>query len=567
MVKAKIGSLTCILCLCWMAILSAEVKVSTELNTAIISENQPFDVYVKVFHDEAMQVDHKSFKLDGDPIEVDLINVAQQSSVTIVNGRRTEERYVIETFRFIAEGRPSGRYVLPILTLKVDGKEYATDEVTFEILAADQNGELRLEAIIDGVTPFYPGQKARFIYRIYSKNKVEITLEDLPLLKAEGFRLLGERKLRNLTRGGRNVLEVIQEVQAIKPGRYRFGSSAIEGFAYQETVFSRRRYLQPRLRAVAEPVSIEVASFPEAGKPPEFNGALGTYALYARLVGEREVQVGDKLEVEVRVSGSGEWETVQLPVLQQVRNFSGNFRLSDLPPIGQMKGEEKVFMVELRPLSDAVTEIPAIPFASFDPVSQKYNRQQTAPISITVQKGKALPPVAPSSDQQKVQEERSLAVQAKQDSEVPPPIQISGNERLRAADLRRQRPSSLWPTVLLLAGAMLLQVLWKAKRSRMQKKEPPPIRAVDLLQQARQQRADRNQSLALLEQALWLSLQESDPVVHRESGMDALGGVGLQGAYRELLRTLSAQRFAGDSEENLDTLLGKAEELIQRSKG
>lgn len=536
---------------------AANISVSTEVNSAAIGVKQAFEVYIRIVREEELNVEMDSFRLDDQPIDVSLVNTSQQSSITIVNGRRTEEHYVTETYRFYAEGRDAGAYELPSVTVRIGGRVYRSDPLSFEISEAGQSQDFRLQASVDGIQPLYPGQKVRFVYRIYSKRPFDITSEDLPLLEAKGFKRIGERNIRSFVRADTQVLEVSQEVQALKAGYFKFETSAIEAFAYQETFFGRKRYIQPRMRAEADSIFIQVHEFPSKDRPQFFSGAVGDFSLSASLLTPSEVQVGDKMELELRFRGTGEWETISLPVFTQQPGFRGNFRLSDLPPLGEMKNGDKVYVLELRPLAENITSIPSIRFSTFDPVKGAYQVMQTEAIPIRVKPGKVLEQIERQElPEQQVPVEKQHLTQEIESSSTLPSIAIYGNYPIRSEQLQK-RPLVFLHMPFVLAFGLALLLLQIFLRHRGQKLVDPvqQLSSLDILRKARASSEDR---LVWVERALRLRIEEL--------GLDVanLEGVGLEGELREALELIAEQRFAGKASSSPEALMGKVEELCRR---
>jgi hypothetical protein len=447
-------------------------------------------------------------------------------------------RYVIETFRFRSEGRPRGWYVVSPVSVEVDGIRYSSQPLSFEILGANESGELRLQALVEGPSPLYPGQRVRFIYRIHYAVPVEHSSEILPLLDARGFRLVGSKQVRSFKRGGVQVVEVGQEVQALRPGRYRFGPSSIEGFAYKESFFGRRQYIQPRLRAEADEVQVEVKAFPQQGQPKSFNGALGNFDMKARLLSPDTVRVGDKMELELRFSGSGEWETVLLPSLQSIPGLSKAFRVGDLPPVGRVEGNEKVFVIELRPLRSGSSEIPAISYAFFDPIREEYVSLTSDPISIKVEASKVIQgDPRPSQTGLGVQEERSYREEVLDIGRGTALIPISGNIPLQIEDLKPSFWHGLRTRDLLLVTLLFFLLNGICRFLWMRRQHVRPPSAKDYLALARKWSRHREPCLDHLGRALRMYLQQEVLEHDKEQRV------------RSLLEKVDHARYAGIQEQ------------------
>lgn len=542
------------------------IEVIAEVNSATTGENQPIEVVLRVVRDEGLKVDESSVQVEGKSYALELLQNTRQSSVTIINGRRQEEHLLISSYRFFVPGKPKGLYMLPAVSVVVGGKRMESRPVSYEILASEESRLFRISAFVEGVMPLYPGQRAKFIYRIYFKDNIEVTYEDLPLMEAEGFKRVGEKQFRKFTRGDQQVTEVTQEVEAISPGEYVFGPSVVEGFAYRDNFLGRKVYQKPRLRASADPVTVEVASFPSKGKPGDFSGIIGRYALRARLRTPAQLIVGDKIELEVTFAGTGEWSTVQLPDLSQREPFKGKFRFSDLPPVSQSGGkDEKSYVVELRPLSPDVSAIPSITVPIFDPIARSYTTISSDPIPLQVEEARRPSQyvLSPPSPPEKSKEEEEPVEKVADIKKGPLPllaVEIAGNYVLSTQDL--QVPwYGTWRTLWLMPLALLMLGLqWGLKRQWKRGRERPSvITSRELMEQAK-----GDQTLALFEKGLLLRLHELGKVERVPFSGSELSEEGIEGEVRGFLLYLEECRFGGPSSYSEKEVAARAWELYGR---
>lgn len=127
--------------------------------------------------------------------------------------------------------------------------------------------------------------------------------------------------------------------------------------------------------------SLAVAPLPEAGRPIEFGGAVGTIEAYAK-ADRREVELGDSIKVKVTWSGDGNLEFFDLPDLTHVPGFDG-LRLFGVQD--ELKSRSaRVSVFDLAPTDASLTEIPPIPLVVYDPEEARYKTVATRPIPIRV---------------------------------------------------------------------------------------------------------------------------------------------------------------------------------------
>lgn len=233
-----------------------------------------------------------------------------------------------------------------------------------------------LEATYKGPSPLYPGQRGILIYRIYFNTSIELTLSKLPFLEAKGFQKIGDIRIRETEKEGLSLQEIEQEIEAVSPGTFHLGPSIIEG--------NKQNGTKETLRSEAPELALVVAPFPKENRPISFNGAVGTFSLKSNLISPSEVILGDKIQMIIEITGKGNLSNIRLPNLLCQPGFSGLFSLNDLPPAGDVEENSKRFVVELRPRSLLIEEIPSIQFSYFDPIKKSYYILHSPPIPIKV---------------------------------------------------------------------------------------------------------------------------------------------------------------------------------------
>ena len=147
-----------------------------------------------------------------------------------------------------------------------------------------------------------------------------------------------------------------------------------------DSIFDGPHFVSNQKRPVAlksEPLKLTVEALPLEGKPQDFSGAIGKYALQvdAKPTG---VKVGEPITLTMRVSGSGNIETIFLPKIHGLNLFK------TYDP--QIKTDEhgKSFEQVLIPEDDSVKAIPEIRFSYFDPEDEQYHTIKKGEIPIHV---------------------------------------------------------------------------------------------------------------------------------------------------------------------------------------
>ena len=138
----------------------------------------------------------------------------------------------------------------------------------------------------------------------------------------------------------------------------------------------------------SEPVALEVKPLPK-NAPPSFSGAIGNFTM-ATDANPKSLQVGDPITVTSTLSGRGNFDRVNAPVIEDERGWH------KYPPSSKFKQDDEVglsgtktFEMVLSP-NEKKQGLPLLAFSYFDPVKQQYVTLHSEPIPLNVQGGAAV---------------------------------------------------------------------------------------------------------------------------------------------------------------------------------
>lgn len=500
-------------CILTIKFLDAAPVVEASLDSTDNQAHFPLQGTITITHSKEETIDPRSFMIDGKPLDASFVKdvLMTVSSDTFVS-----------IYHFQLPGQEKGLYVLPAITMKIEGQSYQTSPSTYEVKeeeasqpAASSSADLskplifRLEASVQGPKTLYPGERTKFVYRISYNRSIDLTRSELPMIHPSHFQKIGDVHIRDSQLPDVTVQDLTQEVEASELGSFTFGPSFIEGYSYAMEA-GQKVYDSKLLKANAPLVTVEVKPFPQPAQPASFTGALGQIGIENHLTSSNAVLVGDTMQLQVKIQGIANLTDLHLPPLQCQPGFSGFFQMSDNPPLAKVKEQTKIFEVELRPLTSLVKQIPSIEVSSFDLTSKKYIIQHTAPIPITVSV--------------KTEESPSLSSiplfvhvsPAQWPSPLLPPLELKEGQ-LKPAQagiswLNSDRVFWLLPIGLLL---LFLQIAWKKSMERFPKPQPP--KSEILFEQAL-----KTKNLQLLEESFWNRLFEKRKIPEGFKQFDAL---------------------------------------------
>lgn len=547
-----------VICLCWlpMKILAAEPIVDAAIDSPNNQANFPIPGTITITHDQEEEIDSKSFVMEGKSLDVSFVKKVKMS----------DSKTSISIYRFELPAQQKGLYVLPAISIKINGKIYSTTPSTYEVqdeatapqpaAASTQPATpliFRLEASVEGPSTLYPGERAKFIYRISYNRSIDLTRSELPLIHPAHFQKVGDVQIRDSQLSDVTVQDLTQEVEASELGTFSFGPSLIEGYAYTMQG-GKKVYDSQLLKAEAPLIAVEVKPLPQSIQPISFTGGLGRIQIENRLTSPHSLLAGDTLQLEVKIQGISNFEDLHFPRLQCQPGFSGFFQISDLPPLAEVKDNAKFFYVELRPLNAFIQKIPSIEISSFDSAKGQYVTQHTDSIPITV--------TAPHVEERSPIASIPLLAQFPSISKWPVPVlsplEIEGNpveqDLMTNSWLKSDRVLWLLPIGLIL---LLLQLYWKREWEKRPKPQVP--KSEELLRQAL-----KKENVQLLEQAFWHRLWEKGKVSRRFMQLDAVTPEKELASIRSFIFQLQAWQYSRNKNVNFTQVKRDAKRLFDQ---
>lgn len=521
--------------------LNLPAKVSVSLETRF--ENQPIVVKIQIIRLAYQKVDTSSFALNGKPLQVTYVGEEKPQGAP---STKDADALVVSVYSATLTPQSRGLYVLPVISVKVGDTTVSSSSISYEIVGSKVSDELSLTARMIEPGPVFPGQKVTFEYQISFRKPIQLTKEELPLLNLEGFRNIGAPVITNGTDGANSVQIIRQKAISETVGVFHSGPSIIEGYVYYLDAEQNPRQISEIYHAEAPDVAVTVLAFPAPGQPSSFNGAIGVFLWQARVIGPTTVSVGEKISLELFVSGSGDLESVQVPDLSIQGPFKNMFVFGDLAPLGQVKEGTKRFVIELRPISDKVKEVPSIECASFDPISKTYVVKKTAPIPITVRPGSK-------------REEFPVV-----DVNASTPIEIQKNVILDDSELETKDLESilLVYAAFAIAFALGLQLILRRLFIEGQEKKD---KSRELFLEAIKKRSEPDAACRLLTKALLLVLFEQGITKELISHPEQLKNEGLEAEVRKLLVSINQKRFTGiQAQEEMNECINEATQIYHR---
>lgn len=193
------------------------------------------------------------------------------------------------------------------------------------------------------------------------------------------------------------VAEIENNVQFIKAAYLNQQADVFDDFANAALPSDAIEIQKVTLQS--KPVSISIKPLPEAGKPDNFKGAVGSFSVEAK-VEKNNFTTDDDGKMAILVSGEGNLQMINAPEIAWPAGIDGfepkaidDFFKSTVPVSGK-----KVFEFPFTVSKPGTYIIPAIGFSYFDNHDAKYKTVATRAIEITVSKGTGKTRTLPSAN-------------------------------------------------------------------------------------------------------------------------------------------------------------------------
>src|SRR5438874_1833641 len=406
--------------------------------TAVLSSSQTVvgetvDLQIKVTGPgdaqppEEIAIDGLEIHATGQSRQFEIHNFATSSSVTY--------SYTILPLR-------AGRFTIPSQTVRAGGKYLRTPELALNVADSSAGssagssgvrpsrraqssqptsiGDIVFAELIVPKKAAYVGEVVPVQIRMGFDPRVRPTLIEAPEITGQGFtaQKLQQSGQTSETLNGRpyDVVTYKTAIAAAHAGKFEVGPVKAKA---QVIVPRRRNATRPRSRSPfdlfdlddpfsdpffsnpfaqigerreveikSEPVALEVKPLPP-NAPPSFSGAIGNFTM-ATDAKPKSVQVGDPITVTTAISGRGNFDRVNAPVVEDESGWH------KYPPSSKFKQDDEVgisgtktFEMVLSP-NEKKQGLPLLAFSYFDPVKEQYVTLHSEAIPLNVEGGAAV---------------------------------------------------------------------------------------------------------------------------------------------------------------------------------
>lgn len=348
---------------------------------------------------------------------------SQQSSIQIINGKRTSSSSTAFTYILLA-GSP-GTYTIPAASVEVNGEKVFSNAISIKVLPQDQNSgnsgnnrggsasssrsqaagsrisanDLFITATASKTT-VHEQEAILLTYKVYTVVNLRQLYGKMPDLK--GFHTqeveLPQQKTFTLEHyKGRNYNTTVWSQYVLFPqqtGKLEIPSITFDGVVAQQTVsddpfdafFNGGGYVEVKKKITTPKLVINVQPLP--AKPAGFSGAVGEFKL-ASSINATDVKTNDAVTIKLTLSGTGNMKLIGTPEVKFPQDFeiydpkvTDDYKLTNSGLTGT-----KTFEYLAIPRHAGNFTIPAVEFTYFDLKSNSYKTLKTEAYNLKVAKG------------------------------------------------------------------------------------------------------------------------------------------------------------------------------------
>ncbi len=390
--------------------LSSVIKITAQSATAQVSAKQvqvgvPFE-YAVVINANATECTPPNFK------GFDVVSGPNQSSsMQFINGQSSFQL----TLTWIIAAQKEGKYTLGSSAVRVGNQILETKPITIDVVKGSANqsnqggGQSAYNTKIGGADVFirtginknkcYLGEQVTIVQKVYSRYEI-VGFQKFAAIY-DGFYSLPQDNSQRSQPAMENVDGInyytyeLYKTIGIANKQGKISISPIEGDVivrrqagankpknFFEQFFGVPSFEDIPVSVRSKPLAIEVLPLPEAGKPENFSGAVGSFISKVEL-SRTELKANEAFNLKMTVSGKGNLKLINAPKI----TLPDGFETYDPKVIENANA--KTFDYLVIPRNEGEYELKNLDFSFFDLDTKKYVTLPAGEIKIKVLPGDA----------------------------------------------------------------------------------------------------------------------------------------------------------------------------------
>ncbi len=317
-----------------------------------------------------------------------VLTSGESQSYSIVNGQ-LDATY---TFSFILQPLHEGELSIQPFLVSFRGKDYHTEAIRVQVsghaqeptLGEEEKGQIKDLFVVARVDKPKAYVNEQILYTFYLYYAIRVSNLNYTPPKFESFWVEklqeGEKQYHKIENGRRYlVVEVSTALFPTTSGTLSIEPSVLRLMEISERSFSFfDRGVERVLRS--KPVQVEVLPLPAAGRPADFDGAVGAGLQLASRLDRTQVPEGEPITMTVTVNGDGNVRTFskpRLPELPAFKTYDADTK-TEARNLDRVSGT-RTYEIVLVPRGPGEFTIPPVRLVYFDTITNSYKTLQTEP--------------------------------------------------------------------------------------------------------------------------------------------------------------------------------------------
>jgi BatD DUF11 like domain len=379
-----------------------ESKVQATLSSDHTTVAQPVQLQVEVRN--VRMAEPPNISADGLSIRF----ASQSTRMQTLNGDTTFS----VNFTYVITPQREGTFSIPPVKLNLNGREIQSAPLTLTVLKEEPNKPAEPNKSYFGelVLPkdsAYVGEAVPVELRYYFDRRIwyqPYPQGQLPIIDGDGFvtAKYPDPAEKEIQMNGRwyRVLIYKTAITGVRAGQLDLHSATQEfllhvpvlrntppGFDddFDQSPFSNgfSGYERKEASIATNGATIQIKALPTNGRPGNFNGAVGAFTMTGSIQ-PTHAGVGDPLDLRIQISGNGNFDRVQAPVLAATPVWRVHQVTSEI------EAQDDIGLIAVKTFhypivaGAPVHETPGANFSYFDPEQEKYVTLDLAPKEINV---------------------------------------------------------------------------------------------------------------------------------------------------------------------------------------
>jgi hypothetical protein len=335
---------------------------------------------------------------------------SQSTSIQFINGKMTRQGSI--SFVYYLSPVREGNSTIGACKVTCDGKTYETQPIAVQVTKGSTGGppatttppgatpvrpdtplegELMVVSTVSRKT-VYQGEQVTVEYDLYNRMNInDLNISRIPTLSGfwvEPLYTADRITFKKVAYDNKPYNVAVLRKSALFP--MTTGQLTVDAMSLAVAVVMAPRDFFDIFGTVrnvtveSKPVTVTVLPLPVEGRPPEFNGGVGSFAISASL-NRASSDNGEPIDLKVVISGTGNIRLIEKPNVSQVpgiRILEPEVKENTQAANDVIKGT-KEFRFPILPQADGSYEIPPIRIAYFDPKSRSYKSAETEKLEFT----------------------------------------------------------------------------------------------------------------------------------------------------------------------------------------